>query len=162
MVSSLDEGPHLDNPTMAGDRALVAPADPRRRTPLTGTSSDGLAAGTQANSPPCISRETRQAGRSRLSSKGIHNCLNLLFLWPGDDVWPGGRPPQRRRENRMSRAVPFTGSAAHRRGCLLAGRRTFGITAAQMDGSTDDNGSAEDQPGTRQKQAINQGVTPCE
>ena len=49
----------------------------------------------------------------------------------------------------MSRAVPSWGSGAHRRGCLLAGRRIFGITAAQMDVSTDDNGSAEDNLGTR-------------
>jgi hypothetical protein len=33
---------------------------------------------------------------------------------------------------------------AHRRGCLLAGRRIFGLAAAQMDVSTDDNGWAED------------------
>jgi hypothetical protein len=37
---------------------------------------------------------------------------------------------------------------AHRRGCLLTGRRIFGVAAAQMDVSTDDNGSAEDNPGT--------------
>ncbi|MDT5070997.1 MAG: hypothetical protein QOH82_317, partial [Mycobacterium sp.] len=39
--------------------------------------------------------------------------------------------------------------SAHRRGCLLTGRRIFGVAAAQMDVSTDDNGSAEDNPGTR-------------
>jgi hypothetical protein len=38
---------------------------------------------------------------------------------------------------------------AHRRGCLLTGRRIFGVAAAQMDVSTDDIGSAEDNPGTR-------------
>jgi hypothetical protein len=31
-----------------------------------------------------------------------------------------------------------------------------------MDVSTDDNRSAEDNPGTRQTQAIIPGVTPCE
>jgi hypothetical protein len=36
-----------------------------------------------------------------------------------------------------------------RRECLLTGRRIFGLAAAQMDVSTDDNRSAEDNPGTR-------------